>query len=744
MLRKKLAIVKLCAVLVILIGLVQNSVGHQSNETTSRPIVSAANTTSAEIIETSPSITSVHQVWTASSSDSLDELSPDMISKLRNDVPFLAAYALRPRLVGAAVPTTVLPSMPQSQNQRQQEQSLIVSHDIIPKLDTSSSERSPLVMSNIKTSARQQLVSTKAISPKLADFSEFQVETSSTSKSEHHHKRKTSLKRQQAKKNKRAHQASLGSSQLTKQKRAKAKKTSKKHGSTFRRKLSGQKSRVVKASNRLQLSSKRNRNGRFSLTDSIGSETKSNGLDNQMISNTKPLTDDGLGIKGQEADGTKGGASGSKRPPFFASKRPVSDEGSKKDDNSDEASRSNGRDESVTSGMGTTATDEEDNNTFEDSPSGGDLDDDEPQGEPKRVGDDDVEEGGDTVLIEPKSDGVDDDPPLPEEGLEPIDTDDAEGDIDGRMGEKDDEKLPDVTKMTAQDDPRGNRIGRERPNSVDVGTDQAVAGGGIGTTLNGSRDGAQNNDGRAGIESDDGNDDNNDDDDHDLSGIGKASREEPRDKKPQFSGSGVEFADEDENRKHEPRINGKDNGSDGQNTDSEIGSMSSGGSRSDSRQNNADRSEGGDFGNRRHHQTSTMRPRGSSERGPDETDYEDLDYRDEMIEKNRNDAKRPTASTESGHNGTNIESDDGHMKHAKGKESHGTGQDKHCDDGSYGHHDSHHHDHHNTIDWLRGAIPGEPDDDYPILSRVNVSNFKCGEQKYPGYYADVESRCQVS
>ncbi|XP_074033593.1 uncharacterized protein [Leptinotarsa decemlineata] len=41
------------------------------------------------------------------------------------------------------------------------------------------------------------------------------------------------------------------------------------------------------------------------------------------------------------------------------------------------------------------------------------------------------------------------------------------------------------------------------------------------------------------------------------------------------------------------------------------------------------------------------------------------------------------------------------------------------------------------------AIPGEPDKDYPILSYIPETSFKCDQQQYPGYYADVETRCQV-
>ncbi|XP_021191141.3 spidroin-2 [Helicoverpa armigera] len=41
------------------------------------------------------------------------------------------------------------------------------------------------------------------------------------------------------------------------------------------------------------------------------------------------------------------------------------------------------------------------------------------------------------------------------------------------------------------------------------------------------------------------------------------------------------------------------------------------------------------------------------------------------------------------------------------------------------------------------AIPGEPDIDYPILSYIPQTSFSCKAQSLPGYYADVETRCQV-
>ncbi|CAG2112649.1 unnamed protein product, partial [Medioppia subpectinata] len=66
-------------------------------------------------------------------------------------------------------------------------------------------------------------------------------------------------------------------------------------------------------------------------------------------------------------------------------------------------------------------------------------------------------------------------------------------------------------------------------------------------------------------------------------------------------------------------------------------------------------------------------------------------------------------------------------------------------DGGHGGHDDGHHDHHSgdPIQWLRDAVRGEPGADYPIFYTPPETGFKCSDQQYPGYYADVEARCQV-
>lgn len=41
------------------------------------------------------------------------------------------------------------------------------------------------------------------------------------------------------------------------------------------------------------------------------------------------------------------------------------------------------------------------------------------------------------------------------------------------------------------------------------------------------------------------------------------------------------------------------------------------------------------------------------------------------------------------------------------------------------------------------AIPGEPGIDYPIYTEIPKTSFDCVNQRWPGYYADVEAQCQV-
>lgn len=46
--------------------------------------------------------------------------------------------------------------------------------------------------------------------------------------------------------------------------------------------------------------------------------------------------------------------------------------------------------------------------------------------------------------------------------------------------------------------------------------------------------------------------------------------------------------------------------------------------------------------------------------------------------------------------------------------------------------------------WLsRVLLAGRAGTDYPVLGKVPYTNFYCDDQPYPGFFADVETRCQA-
>jgi len=47
------------------------------------------------------------------------------------------------------------------------------------------------------------------------------------------------------------------------------------------------------------------------------------------------------------------------------------------------------------------------------------------------------------------------------------------------------------------------------------------------------------------------------------------------------------------------------------------------------------------------------------------------------------------------------------------------------------------------LDWLRASVPGEPGQDYPVLSAIQETSFSCVGRVVGGYYADPEQRCQA-
>lgn len=44
---------------------------------------------------------------------------------------------------------------------------------------------------------------------------------------------------------------------------------------------------------------------------------------------------------------------------------------------------------------------------------------------------------------------------------------------------------------------------------------------------------------------------------------------------------------------------------------------------------------------------------------------------------------------------------------------------------------------------LPDIVPGQPGVDYPVASSVPVTQFRCEQQDYPGFFADPQTGCQV-
>ena len=45
--------------------------------------------------------------------------------------------------------------------------------------------------------------------------------------------------------------------------------------------------------------------------------------------------------------------------------------------------------------------------------------------------------------------------------------------------------------------------------------------------------------------------------------------------------------------------------------------------------------------------------------------------------------------------------------------------------------------------WLRGAATPDSGPNYPTLSEIPVTSFRCEDMAAPGFFADVETQCQV-
>lgn len=749
---------KLSIVLLLIthLVLVIASVGELSKKATPNHQQAAdQKANSADAIVTSPSITSVHQVWTSSSSGSLNELSPEIISKLRNDVPFLAAYALRPRLVGASPPSLQVSAADQQQ---------------LSKLVQAGSDE--MSSRSLDTGASSPQVARQSLVPKLGDFSEFNVETSSTSKSEHHHKRKTSLKRRNSEPAttsgarrrvlaeaselvRRGHRQRNKKQSSTTTSNRKASSSKHRRGisgtkgqrrqrvSNSRRGKSGQKSHLARSDRLRRKMDQRNlqhhmniiKHGRYLQESKLGAGADSNELDVKMRavgSDTTTMMLESNGGKRNEADasGVKGGDTGNNKRPFYlGSRQPAAgdDSGEMSSSENDIEANQMGDDRDTKP-----AGDDSVTESPEGEPDEAAIDDE--QREPKRVGDDDVEEEGDTVMVEPKSDGVDDDPPIPTEGDEE-DEATASGQGGRASGERESTTSQDDSSSNKDDgspmnDPRGRRVNRQRPNQPadastgdgDSGNNDVAVGGGIGSTAGGNSHGSRP--GESGHQNDE------DGEQQQQGGKGRPT-------------SGVEFAQDDNDNNDDDTSTLNDNedaiqsgrkkgGKPGPGP-SEAGEDGGRGVSNGPKSKSADGES--DFGTRRMPDKSPdagMSQDSDGNKNVDEDDG-DLDYRDEIETGRRKSKKKPA-----GAKGTKEEEPDkSTVTPNKNKDN--------CDDGSYKHHDEKYHDdHHQTSDWLRGSIPGEPDDDYPVLSRVNSTNFDCGKHKHPGYYADVDTRCQVS
>lgn len=599
-------------------------------------------------------LTSVHRVWTASSSGSLDELSPEMISKFNNALPFLAAYATRPRLVGG---------QPQSAS----------------AVGVQQGDRASIGSGEAKFGAGLQVASSSphksraSIVPKLASLNEVSFDVSSLSKSEHHHRRKTILKRR----NDKSGPKKRAQSAVSKRNSNKLSNKSTKRIST--RRNSRRRSKKVSHSKR--------RGDSLRLTQP--SSRQSVASDQSKVN---PI------------DGVKGGGNVAKREPFFSSIRP---------NESDKKTMNN-----VKPTTATKVDDSEDRDIGEPSDSGDSEDsDNEPEFEPKRVGDSDVDEDGDTVTVMPKFDGVDDDPVLV--------ADDTDGEQDELPGRGDTEADKD-TKTSTGDDRSESSEGQDEPSGSGL-----AGGGGIGATTGSG--------GTAGS-SQDSDVDDKDEKPRDTSDSGRptSGARKVNDVQP-----GVELADHDDD---DANAKDADDSKSGERksteTKSDAGAKGNSINTNTNTNNSVDNDSGDDgdgdddlsnnsvgskVGGGRDSSSSGKDDRQGSGHDIGENDSDDIDY--------------PVDGGEArvGHEGPKTVKGNGN-----GPKNGKPDQDCHHDDGLY--HDHSHHSHHDTIKWLEDAIPGEPGVDYPILAGANVSGsrFSCRDQKWPGFYADVSNRCQVS
>lgn len=692
-------------------------------------------------------VSSVQRVWTATSSGSLNELSPHMINKLAGadvGVPFLAAYALRPRLLGGGGQLVRI-----SSNQAE------IDSPYEPVI------RSQLIAPPSKELVTSQSLQTGASSPsglrstdqdgllpkQLANFNEFKVETSSVSKSEHRHKRKTVLKRRKDNKSlvkktaNRLRTATAGS----KQKRSKLSDAS-------RRKL-----RLRSSTSGKQRGSKRQARLRLGGKQVPGKRSRDAKKQLDLVNFGRLLLQEAA-EKAAEDEATKGGSSDSDKRPFYSSatttRAPTTlgDDDDVEDDGNDNKLDS---DSGQNNNNGTATGDDDQGSQLE---------------QPTRVGDADVDEDGDTVMVEPKFDGVDDDPEIPPD-YEAGQADDAGGGnttVAGterdrgqtdefeskRMPKRDSRGKPSDRKGDSDDDDNddddddrasGDADDSSSKSGAPTGAGDAI-GGGIGTTLGGGSSGQSGSPGSgsgSGSSSDTNKNDrgtarakdHDDDDDVDYrdddSGSGGARGKKPGSKSADKPG--VVFADDDdkddksEDDRDRDRTHRKGSSSGNESNDHDDERPNRNPFDGEDRRKSADRKETDDYEEDDYIDTE---PRKGKRGGPSSSSdgSSEPGRRDDATSFTRKTRRDMTNKTESASSG------DHHCEHSDG----------HYNHHDHDHHDHDHHHHHDTIKWLEEAIPGQPGVDYPIGSKINRTDFDCSDQKWPGYYADVETRCQVS
>lgn len=629
-----------------------------------------------ENLSAQPSVTSIHQVWTSASSNSADEFSPEMIGKLRKGLPFLAAYAVRPRLVGMSSLESPLVSSP------------LIGGSTVRFVDkTYLSE--PLVGSS--TSAR----ALKKMNKNSNNFDELKVETSSTSRAEHKHNQKTILKKY--KKNQRNRTAikkrksNLGTAVANRFKpnqSKRQKKSNKKQHKHIPTKLISSRVGYFK-------DHKHPVSGRQSHRRASTSRRAVNWLKTKRIKNKLARQKEGQ-VKG----GTKEDSRSRKDHPFYATRsgdnanKDVDNLNAKDEDDIKTALRG----QKDVEGNDYNSDHEDDNNigdqdtadgeksgTLPTRPRGKDNADDQ--------GTDYVDEEDETVTIMPKFDGVDDNPDPNEY---------SDGKIDNFENSGVDEQG--VSSYNNNDDDAPEIVTENYGNDRDsAGSEDVNENGGVDNAENSddSNNGATNSN-ESGSKG------------HSIVDDGDQGIHNSFDRKHNSSEKtvpGVEFAD--------------DQGSD-QGMRKDINSLNEVRPLDDSNEH-----DGNSIDNLKPDEMGPSK-RNSTISDVEESNHSPQDDSQNQPKSNSNDddddavSKRTDNSTKSV-----LDSEEETIE-----EKHNMDHEIDCEN---------HDHHHDSMKWLQDAIKGEPEVDYPIMSKpLNNTSFSCKDQQYPGYYADVESRCQVS